>query len=63
MRVRSTFIFYVDGIEVWRTDAGGVSQVDQHIVISDEIGRLAGQVKEQLLPDHTYIDYIRVYKN
>jgi hypothetical protein len=32
------YVFYVDGREMWRTDAGGVCQVPLYIKLSDEIG-------------------------
>ncbi len=32
------YVFYVDGKETWRTDAGGVCQVPLYIKLSDEIG-------------------------
>ena len=55
------YIFYVDGKEMWRTNAGGVSQVPEYIKLSDEIGDWAGDIKKAKLPDAFLVDYVRVY--
>ncbi|MBN1854151.1 MAG: glycoside hydrolase family 16 protein, partial [Pirellulales bacterium] len=55
------YIFYVDGNEVWRTNAGGVCQVPLYIKLSDEIGSWGGDIKDAKLPDRFLVDYVRVY--
>jgi hypothetical protein len=55
------YVFFVDGKETWRTNAGGVSQVPEYIKLSDEIGDWAGDVKKAKLPDAFLVDYVRVY--
>lgn len=55
------YIFYVDGKETWRTDAGGVCQVPLYVKVSDEIGEWGGDITKAELPDHLYVDYVRVY--
>jgi hypothetical protein len=55
------YVFYVDGKEIWRTDAGGVSQVPGYIKLSDEIGDWAGDITKAELPDKFLVDYVRVY--
>lgn len=55
------YVFYVDGKEVWRTDAGGVSQVPGYLKLSDEIGSWAGDITKAQLPDQFLVDYVRVY--
>jgi beta-glucanase (GH16 family) len=55
------YVFYVDGKETWRSNAGGVCQVPQYILLSDEIGPWAGDITEAKLPDHFMVDYVRVY--
>ena len=58
------YVFYVDGNETWRTKAGGVSQVPEYILFSDEIWKLpgwTGDIKEADLPDAYLVDYVRVY--
>ncbi len=55
------YVFYVDGKETWRTKAGGVCQVPVYLKLSDEIGEWAGDIKKAKLPDHFYVDYVRVY--
>ncbi len=55
------YIFYVDGKESWRTKASGVCQVPEYILLSDEIGKWGGDIKEAKLPDRFMVDYVRVY--
>jgi len=55
------YVFYVDGREVWRSAAGGVSQVPEYIKLTEEIGPWAGDIKQAKLPDYFRVDYVRVY--
>ncbi len=57
------YVFYVDGKETWRTDAGGVCQVPLYIKLSDEakFKGWAGDVRKANLPDEFLTDYVRVY--
>ncbi|TWT76465.1 Endo-1,3-1,4-beta-glycanase ExsH [Planctomycetes bacterium CA13] len=55
------YIFYVDGKETWRTNAGGVCQVPQYMLLSDEVGSWGGDISEAKLPDQFLVDYVRVY--
>ena len=55
------YVFYVDGGEVWRTSAGGISQKPEYAKFSNEVGDWAGDIKKARLPDDFVIDYIRVY--
>jgi beta-glucanase (GH16 family) len=55
------YVFYVDGKETWRTNAGGVCQVPLFIKISDEIGTWAGDIRAASLPDFFLVEYVRVY--
>lgn len=56
------YVFYVDGQEVWRSRAGGVSQVPQFIKLTNEVGNWAGDIKEAKLPDYFEVDYVRVFE-
>ncbi|MCW5553582.1 MAG: glycoside hydrolase family 16 protein [Verrucomicrobiae bacterium] len=56
------YVFYVDGEEVWRSRAGGVSQVPEFIKLTNEIGSWAGDIKAAALPDYFEVDYVRVYE-
>ena len=56
------YVFYVDGRETWRTNAGGVSQVPQFIILSDEVGPWGGDITAAILPDRVLFDYVRVYQ-
>ncbi|MCL4194362.1 MAG: glycoside hydrolase family 16 protein [Thermoguttaceae bacterium] len=55
------YIFYVDGKETWRSKAGGVSQVPEYMLLSDEVGSWAGDITKAELPDKFLVDYVRVY--
>jgi len=55
------YVFYVDGKEMWKTDAGGVCQVPLYIKLSDEIGKWGGDITKVKLPDRFLVDYVRVY--
>jgi hypothetical protein len=51
----------VDGKETWRSKAGGVCQVPEYILLSDEIGPWGGDISEATLPDQFLVNYVRVY--
>lgn len=55
------YVFYVDGRETWRTDAGGACQVPQYLMLSDEVGKWAGDIENAQLPDEFVVDFVRVY--
>jgi beta-glucanase (GH16 family) len=63
------YVFYVDGEETWRTDAGGVSQVPAYVKVTAEISSLdwatgpkwAGPLSDDAYPDSFVIDYVRVW--
>src|ERR1051326_3811669 len=56
------YVFYVDGKEVWRSKAGGVSQVPEYLKLTEEIGPWAGEISKATLPDYFEVDYVRVYE-
>jgi beta-glucanase (GH16 family) len=60
--VPTEYVFYVDGKEVWRTSAGGVSQVPEFIKLTEEIGTWGGKIQNASLPDYCEVDYVRVYE-
>ena len=55
------YVFYVDGKEAWRSKAGGVSQVPEYMLLSDEVGKWVGDIEKAKLPDAFLVDYVRVY--
>ena len=55
------YIFFVDGRETWRSKAGGVCQVPEYILLSDEVGPWGGDISRAKLPDRFLVDYVRVY--
>ena len=55
------YIFYADGKDTWRSKAGGVCQVQEYMLLSDEIGTWAGDIAKAKLPDQFLVDYVRVY--
>jgi beta-glucanase (GH16 family) len=56
------YVFFVDGKEVWRTSAGGVSQVPEFLKLTEEIGKWGGDITKATLPDYFEVDYVRVYE-
>ncbi|MCJ8007362.1 family 16 glycosylhydrolase [Lederbergia wuyishanensis] len=56
------YIFYIDGQETWRTNAGGVSQVPAYMKITAEVGGWAGNIKNATLPSQMEVEYVRAYK-
>jgi len=55
------YVFFVDGKEIWRTRAGGVSQVPEYLKLTEEIGPWGGDIHKADLPDYFEVDYVRVY--
>lgn len=55
------YTFYVDGEETWRAEKG-VSHRPEYMILSLEVGRWAGDISDADLPDHFYVDYVRVYE-
>lgn len=57
------YVFYVDGVETWRTDAGGVSQVPAFLRLTLEFSEgWNGKIAEAELPDDFVVDWVKVYK-
>ena len=60
------YIFYINGVESYRTDFGGVSQNPEYLILSYEMGGEDGVAKDQNLDKtKTYnyvVDYVRVYQ-
>jgi hypothetical protein len=54
------YVFYIDGVETWRTKKGFANK-PAHVIISDEIRGWNGDIADQDLPHYFYIDYVRVY--
>ncbi len=57
------YVFYVDSKEVWRTKAGGVSQVPEYLKLTEEIGKWGGDITRAQLPDYFEVDFVRVYSS
>jgi beta-glucanase (GH16 family) len=59
--------FYYDGQKIWTVDENtpngpGICQVPLYLILSDGVQEdWAGPVSEAVLPDYTYVDYVRVY--
>jgi beta-glucanase (GH16 family) len=64
------YIFFVDGIETWRSNAGGVSRVPAYVKLTGELSTLEGLSGEYwandpttgFFPDHFLVDYVRVWE-
>ena len=59
---KEEYVVYVDGKEVWRTKAGGVSQVPEYLKLTEEVGEWGGDITKAQLPDFFEVDYVRVYE-
>ena len=56
-----SYTYYIDG-EAQFTVKEGVSQRDQYILLSLEVGEQAGKMHKNTLPDYFIVDYVKVYK-
>ncbi|MBQ6897923.1 MAG: glycoside hydrolase family 16 protein [Clostridia bacterium] len=60
------YIFYINGVESYRTDFGGVSQNPEYLILSYEMGGENGIAEDSSLDktkEYRYIvDYVRVYQ-
>ena len=60
------YIFYINGVESYRTDFGGVSQNPEYLILSYEMGGENGVAEDDSLDKtKTYnyvVDYVRVYQ-
>lgn len=55
------YVYYIDGVKTWSHSYGGVCEKPGELIISDEIGTWAGDIKKAALPDSFLVDYVRVY--
>ena len=55
------YIFYVDRKISWRSYPA-ISKRSQYIILSQEIGKWAGDITKATLPDGMIVDYVRVYQ-
>lgn len=53
--------FFVDGREVWAC-SDAPSDVPEHIILSVEIGKWAGDIREAKLPEKIKVDWVRVWQ-
>jgi beta-glucanase (GH16 family) len=66
----TNYAFYVDGARTWLTSTGGVSQVPEYMMLTDEIGNYGtgsnawgtGSITNANLPDYYLVEYARVYE-
>jgi len=56
------YVFYIDDVETWRTNSGGVMQVPAYMKITLEAAGWSGNISEEELPKYMIVDYVRVYK-
>lgn len=59
---KNEYIFYLDGQETWRTNAGGICQVPLYMKLTACTGGWVGVVDAKNVPTEAMIvDYVRVY--
>ncbi|WP_438434056.1 glycoside hydrolase family 16 protein [Gorillibacterium sp. sgz500922] len=56
------YIFFADDQEIWRTNAGGISERPAYLKISAEVGPWGGDITKAKLPTALLVDYVRVYE-
>ncbi len=64
------YVFYIDGMESWRTDAGGVSKVPAYVKVTGELSTESWAINSgwsndpanATWPDSFIVDYVRVYE-
>ncbi|MBQ2749036.1 MAG: glycoside hydrolase family 16 protein [Clostridia bacterium] len=57
----SEYIFYVDGVESWRTSYPGMCQNPLYLKISSEFGTWAGSYDPAEFPSDVFVDYVKVF--
>ncbi|WP_430811006.1 MULTISPECIES: glycoside hydrolase family 16 protein [unclassified Carboxylicivirga] len=55
------YIFYVDGVETWRTSEA-ISHIAEYMILSAELTGWGGDYQKAEFPDQVLFDYVRVYK-
>ncbi len=55
--------FYADGVEQFQSTGGGVSQKSGYILVTDEVDTWMTDIKNAVLPDYTYVDYVHAYES
>ena len=59
------YIFYINGVESFRTDFGGVSQNEEYLILSLEVRGENGVPQNEMNIEEEYhfiVDYVRVYQ-
>ncbi|MBQ6864305.1 MAG: glycoside hydrolase family 16 protein [Clostridia bacterium] len=59
------YIFYINGVESFRTDFGGVSQNEEYLILSLEVRGENGVPQNEMNTSEEYefiVDYVRVYQ-
>ena len=65
----TNYVFYVDGTQTYSTNAGGVSQVPEYVMLTEEVGNFGsgpdawgtGPITNATLPDYYLVEYVRIY--
>jgi len=55
------YIFYIDNVGKWTTNAGGVCQVPLYMKLTMEAAPWAGTINMNGLPEFMLVDYVKVY--
>lgn len=55
------YTFYVDGRRAWETQ-DAISRTEEHIILSVEIGKWAGDIAKAQLPQDVKFDWVRVWQ-
>jgi hypothetical protein len=68
--LKSEYVFYIDGVEQWRSKAGGICTIPLFIMLTEEIANFGtgpdawalGPITAAKLPHDFFVDYVRVWK-
>ena len=56
------YVFYIDGVETWRTAECGICDKPGYLKLTTEFGKWAAPIVESELPDCVRVDWVKVYR-
>ncbi|MBO7403506.1 MAG: glycoside hydrolase family 16 protein [Clostridia bacterium] len=59
---KEEYIFYVDGVETWRTSEPGICEKPGYMKVTTEFGSWAAPIVPEELPDWCRVDWVRAWK-
>ena len=59
---KEEYVFYVDGVETWRTSEPGICEKPGYMKVTTEFGSWAAPIVPEELPDFCRVDWVRAWK-